>query len=181
MDSNEQPKTIGAVERAFHILDTSTEFQGAKATEIAEHLDTPVSTTYDHLETLRELGWAVNRGGEYYLSTKFYRRGLKAKNQYEICKVSRQPLRKLSSETGEHTSLMIEERGWGVFIHIERSDESLRTVLPPGTQSPLHSNAPGKAILAFSDKGTVQEIIDQHGLSQGGEQHRASFTIKPET
>ena len=162
---NGKSKKIGAVERTFQIIDTITELEGASAVEIADYLDSPMSTIYDHLETIANLGWITKRDGKYYLSTQFYRRGLIAKSQYTICDVSKDPLRKLAIDSGEHSSLMIEEDGHGVFLHIEKSKESLRSVLPPGTKTPLHSNAPGKAILAFMNSERVQHIINQYGLT----------------
>ena len=56
------------------------ELNGATVSELAMHLDTPVSTVHDHLRTLQDDGYLVIDGKEYGIAVTFFELGGYARN-----------------------------------------------------------------------------------------------------
>lgn len=163
MLTNSEPR-IKAVETTFRIVSGIVELQGANTSEISRYLDLPMSTAFEHLETLEGLGYIVRREGQYHLSTKFIKRGAESLNSYSIYHISEEELRNLAKKTGELTSLMIEENGYGVYLYTDDSENSLDAVVLPGNRSMLHVSAPGKAILAHLAADKRNKILKAQGL-----------------
>lgn len=163
MDDPEVP--INSVKRSFQILDEIRERDRAGATELASALELPKSTVHNHLKTLERIGYLVPQDGGYRLGTKFLQLGRESRNSRELFVHGRETLEQLEAETGTYGQLVVEENGMGAILLAtgwEASGPSARHVYP--THAHLHTNAPGKAILAHLDDDRVTEIVDRHGL-----------------
>lgn len=158
--------TIQSVVRGFEIVETLSLAGGLTVSEVAEELDMPVSTTHNYLESLRKTGFVVQTDQQYRPSTRFLEVGGRRRQRMPIVRAAADELPKLASATGEHVSLMIEENGKGVLITLEKGDEAIDINAFNGVRMPLHSVAPGKAILSELSRERVEEILDRHGLEQ---------------
>jgi DNA-binding IclR family transcriptional regulator len=159
---------IKAVKISQDVIDVLAERGQAGVTEVAAALDVPKSTAHDHLRTLEGVGSVVNEGGTYRLSTRFLRIGEIARNDHELFVRGREEVRALSETIGEnkHVQLVTEENGCCAVLLATRWQ---RDTLPQATRaSPmhvhLHTNAPGKAILATMDREAIDRILAEHGL-----------------
>lgn len=158
--------SMSSVLRAFDVIHTLWEVNGAGPSEIARQMDLPKSTAHVYLQTLQETGYVVNEGGEYRLSNRFLSMGSRIKHRNSLFQVSEFKLRELAMDTGELVTLVIEEAGRSVILHKESGTRSLELGLYSGMVTPLHSNATGKAILAYLSEDRRDEIIDSQELEQ---------------
>lgn len=157
---------MSSVLRAFDIIHTLWEVNGAGPSEVARQMDLPKSTAHVYLQTLQETGYVVNDDGEYRLSNRFLSMGSRIKHRNSLFQVSELKLRELAIETGELVSLVIEEFGRSVILHKESGTRSLELGIYSGMVTPLHSNATGKAILAYLSEERRDEIIANRELTK---------------
>lgn len=155
-----------SVLRAFEMLDVLWEGNGVGPSAVAARMNVPKSTAHVYLRTLEETGYVVNEDGEYRLSYRFLTTGSRIKHRSSLFQASEANLRELAMETGELVSLVIEEVGQSVILHVESGNRSLELGIYPGMITPLHTNATGKAILAHLPPERIDEILDTHGLER---------------
>ena len=158
---------IESVKRSYAIVDEIRERDRAGATELAEALDLPKSTVHNHLRTLATLGYLVEEDGTYRLGGQYLHLGQAARTGRTVFEHGRSAVESLSDDTGRYCQLVVEEHGRAVALQSTRwvPDEGPR----PSPQAypmraHLHTNAPGKAILARLPEDRVTEILDRHGL-----------------
>jgi DNA-binding IclR family transcriptional regulator len=156
--------TVGATATTFAVLRGLLDLGGAGVTELSAHLDLPKSTLHDHLRTLHEEEFVVTDGSTYRLGLRFLELGACARNQRQIYETARPEVDRLADETGELANLLVEERGWGVYLHRSRGDEAVRVEAFIGNRVHLHSTALGKAVLAHLPDERVAEIVATRGL-----------------
>lgn len=157
-------KPIKSVRIMFDIIELLSQHDGTTLSEVEETLDMPKSTVHDYLRTLTEEGYAVQKKGQYHLSYQLLYLGGRLRRQNLLYPDVRPELRDLARETGEHVSVLVEERGYGVVIHTEVGQRMEGTVFPVGTRSHLHCSAPGKAILANLPKERQRELLSGESL-----------------
>ena len=161
--SKETP--IQATKTTFTIVESLAKRDGAGLSELAQDLDLPKSTVHDHLTTLRDLGFLTKKGDHYRVGTRFVRLGAQVQHNMPIYGVAVPELRELAEITGEHTSLMIEENGLGIYLHTVESSNTVKIISIDGTATKLHTTAPGKAILAAHTREERDRIFEQHTLT----------------
>ncbi|GAA0668595.1 IclR family transcriptional regulator [Natronoarchaeum mannanilyticum] len=155
---------VKAAKTSFEIINTLRELQGAGVSELAERIDKPTSTIHDHLRTLESEEYLVKKDGEYYVGTRFLGVGEQARSRYKVYPIASEELDKLAEQTGEHTNLMIEEHGKGIFLYKARGPDAVQLDTHAGMRVHLQTTALGKSILAFRPREEVEAIIDRHGL-----------------
>lgn len=171
MTDTGSPETLSTVKRAFEVVDTLREMEGARVTELAEEHDIAPSTAHKYLATLDQEGFAVKEGDVYHVGLDFLDLGTYAKNRKPGYRLSTEKVREIAEETGERAQFVVEEHGRGIYLHTEASNSG--AVLMDrrnGIHRYLHSTASGKAILAHLPDDRVNEIIDEHGLPAETEQ-----------
>ncbi|NEU55550.1 IclR family transcriptional regulator [Halorussus sp. MSC15.2] len=137
---------VGATGTTFEVVEALATLDGAGVTEVAERLDLSKGSAYNHLATLEELGYAVNRDGRYRLSLRFLDLGARIRDADGAYRVARSAVDQLAHSSGETASLVVEEAGEAVFVY--RAGDDGTTHLREGSRVPLHASAAGKAILA---------------------------------
>ncbi len=155
---------VKAAKTSFEIINTLRELQGAGVSELSEQIDKPTSTIHDHLRTLESEEYLVKKEGEYYVGTRFLGVGEQARSRYKVFPIASEELDKLADRTGEHTNLMIEEHGKGIFLYKARGPDAVQLDTHAGMRVHLQTTALGKSILAFRPREEVEAIIDRHGL-----------------
>lgn len=155
---------ISALRTTFDIIETIANSGGMSLSELSEAMERPKSTVYDHIVTLRQLGYLVQRNGEYYISSDFLRMGDINRQNKDIYQAATDELEQLASETSEHASLVVEEHGKAVIIATVQGTEAIPVRIYDGIVMHMHTTAPGKAIFAFLDDDRISNILDHHGL-----------------
>jgi DNA-binding IclR family transcriptional regulator len=155
---------IKAITTTFTIIETLIDVDGAGISELASRLELPKSTVHDHLTTLNEIGYISKEDGTYRVGTRLLRMGAQLQRNFELYNVARPELKKLAETTGEHTSLMIEENGLGVYLHSIEGTNTMKLISVDGMATKLHTTAPGKAILAHLPESKRDSIFAEHGL-----------------
>ncbi|WP_160135716.1 IclR family transcriptional regulator [Halococcus salsus] len=160
----EDTRTLQTVERTIDIISYLEEMNGARVTEIAERYSVAASSVHAHLTTLRNNGYVVKQGDEYQLSLQFLKVGKYTQQRTEARRLADKYTRKLCDETGYRAIFLVEEHGLGVFLYMYPGEHNAWTHNSPGQQSPLHTLAAGKAILAHYPESRVREILEEKGM-----------------
>lgn len=155
---------VKTAKTTLDFVETVAALDGATFAEITNAVEMPKSTAHDYLQTLLQTGYLVEDDGTYTISTKFLELGESHRQGMKIYQSARPEIEKLAEETGEHSSLMIEENGLGVLMYIATGENALQLDVYAGQRFPLSTTAPGKAILAHLPRERVEAIIDEHGL-----------------
>lgn len=158
--------TVGAATTTLRVVEALKELDGAGVSAVAERLDVPTSTAYDHLKTLEAEEFVVKRGDQYEVGTRFLEIGGYARKNHEVYQIAEPEVQKLAHKTGEHANLMIEEFGRGVFLLKAKGEDAFQLDTHVGKRVNLQTTALGKAILSRLPDERVHEIIDTYGLPQ---------------
>lgn len=161
---NTDSRSLSTVTRAFEILDALWELDGAGPTEIANHLDIPDSTAYEYLRALESTPWVRADRGTYSLSSYVLTMAGKMRHRNQLFHVAKEEMRRAAVETGELVGLTIEDGGLGVILHQEEGERALSLGTYLGAATPLHTNAAGKAILAFLPEQRRSTMLDRQNL-----------------
>lgn len=151
---------LGATKTSFTIVERLVETGGSKVSELADDLDMPKSTVYTHLRTLRDLGYVHKQDGVYCPTLRFLDLGNQTQSQKSLYHNAKSELQKLAEETGEHASLIVQEKGYAVILDTVKGNHSVHVDTHAGIRMAMHTTAPGKAILAFCSPEQVQEIVE---------------------
>lgn len=159
---------INSVKRSYAIVDELRERGRAGATELADALTLPKSTVHNHLRTLATLGYLVEEEGSYRLGTQYLHVGQESRNTRTVFQHGRDTVESLAEQSGRYCQLVIEENGDAAVIQSTKwaPNEGTRTTQQAyPIRARLHTNAPGKAILAHLPSERITEIVDQQGLT----------------
>lgn len=159
-----QGTQVGAVQTTVTIIEALRDLEGAGVSELADHLDLPTSTVFDHLRTLEANGFVVSGPDGYRIGTRFLEIGGYTREQDPLYKVAEPEIQKVARQTGEHANLVVEESGKAVFYAKAEGEDAFQLDTHIGKQVPLSTTSAGKAILSeFSDE-RIHEVLDEHGL-----------------
>lgn len=162
---------VKSVRTAFNLVDYLAKEGQTGVSTIAEDLDIAVSTTYDHLSTMVELGYVRKTDREYHLSTRFLEIGERTRADIELYEMVGDNLETLADSTGETATLWTEEDGLGVIIDTAHGSESIPLDPYSGTRIELHRAAPGKAILAHLPPERVEATLDRYPPGEEAERY----------
>jgi len=169
---NEYP--VEAVKTVHDVIGTLLERGAAGPTEVAEAIDAPKSTAHDYLRTLEQVGYVVNNAGNYRLSTMLFHVGKAARDSHELFVHGRAEALGLFESTDDmHVQLATEENDRCAVLlatrwrHGSTATDGAHTTATsdtPSTHLHLHTNAPGKAILAYWPSDRVESLVAEAGL-----------------
>lgn len=158
-------RLLSTTKTSFRIIDALVELEGARTTEIAEHIDISKSTASNHLHTLRDTGYITNQGDIYHPTLKFAYIGEHAQRRDPAYEIITSVMADLDQQTPFENSFVVEENGIGRYLTPEvRQPERYDTYAFIGQKEYLHATAAGKAILATLPDQYVEKIIDYWGL-----------------
>ena len=162
MATNDAP--VQAAETAIRVVEALRELGAAGVSAVADHLDMPTSTAFDHLRTLERNEFVRKEGSDYVLGSRFLEIGGHRRSNDPLYRVAEPEIRKLARDTGEHANLVIEEFGRGVFYAKAEGEDAFQLDTHVGRRVHLQTTSAGKAILAALPDERVAEIVDAHGL-----------------
>lgn len=171
MDRNSKAKNpVKTTKTAFEIVNSLQDLNGARVSELADHLNKSKGSIHNHLSTLFELGYVTKTDKKYHIGLRFLNHGIYARQQQPLYKITKNELDTLAEETGELANLLVEENGLGIYLYRATGENAVNVDAQVGSQVYLHNTALGKAILAYSPEKMVEEIIDRHGLQSTTEE-----------
>jgi len=164
----DEPIPVKSVGTTFEILQAISREGPIRFSDLAAKLDLPKSTVYDHLRSLRRLGYVHETDDGYQVSFEFLLLGDRRRHKTDLFMNARREMEELATETGEHASLVVEEGGTGRAIYTIKGESPVEFKVYDGTQSHLGSTAPGRTILANLPRDRVNAVLDEHGVPEEG-------------
>lgn len=153
--------TIRSIKRTFDILEVLVDSPRQGVSTIANRTDLPKSTVHSHLSTLRTLELVRKEGSYYSATTKLLTLAGQQRKTIELYRKARSVVDELANETNGYADLYIEEGGMGVLLHLATGGTSVELGFAyEGLRHPLHTNASGKSILAFTSEERTSEILE---------------------
>jgi DNA-binding IclR family transcriptional regulator len=165
-EKNTGPRKIGATQKAFEIIETLVEMDGAGVSEIANEVEMSKGTVHAHLASLVDTGYVINQNGEYKPSLQFLDLGIYARNSLDVFNIVKPKIDELAEITDIRAQYMVEEHAHAVYLYRAVGDNTVPTNARLGKPRYLHTTAAGKAILSTLPEERVDEIIEQAGLPQ---------------
>lgn len=156
--------TVKTVDTAFDVLDGLRELDGARVSELADHLEMAKSTVHRHLTTLENAEYVAKEGDEYRIGLRFLHMGEYARTQKPTHQMAIPVVEDLAAETDERSLFMVEEHGLAVYLYRGTGTHAVQTNSHVGTRRPLHAIAGGKVILAHFSESRVDEIVAARGM-----------------
>lgn len=143
-------------------------------TELARHLEVPVSSLHRILKTLRgENILEVSESGKYKFGPEMIRIASIISAKVDIKSVARPYLQRLSETLGESVYLALyhPQHKKLSFVDCVHGAKALQYVLEIGVLQPVHIAASGKVILAHMEPAEVAAVMEQEGIDQAGRQN----------
>lgn len=161
---------VRSLHRASRLVERLVELETASVTTLAEEVDMPVSSAYDYVKTLEELGYLTKiTDGRYRVSTRFLSMGNEVRHRYDVYTIAEPEIAELAEVTGEYVALMIAEDGLGVILSMKRGEKASHVKINrtyAGTRTRLNTTATGKAILSRFPEERARHIVEKYGLSK---------------
>jgi len=158
--------SLTTIQRGVEVIEILLELEEAGPTEVAERMDLPVTTVYEYLRSISETKFVNRRNGQYFLSSFFITICGRMRHRNRLFQVAKPEMQRVAEETGELVGLTIEDNGLAILLHQELGDQALELGTHPGTVTPLHALANGKALLAHLPEEKVDEIVGDGQLEQ---------------
>lgn len=158
------PNQVKTTAKAFRILETLKQLDGARVSEVADHLNLANSTAHRHLKSLEENEYVVQEGDIYYVGLRFLELADYAGRRKEIYQLAKPKVEQLAQKTGERAEFIVEEHGHAVFIQREIGENAVQADSHVGKRLPMHATSAGKVILAYLPERRVENIIEEKGL-----------------
>jgi DNA-binding IclR family transcriptional regulator len=171
MRTRESGRILKSSSVTLEIIDAVVELEGARVSQIADHLDISESAASNHLHTLRRADFLTAEGDIYQPSLKFAKLGEHARTRDPAYHHAIEITNELDEKTNFETSFSVEENGLGRYLRPEvEATSDVDKYFTIGERIYLHTTAVGKAILANYPEERVDYIIDRRGLPKQTEQ-----------
>lgn len=160
---------IESISRAIDILEVLTEQRDFGLVELALRTGLSPSTTHRVLATLAVRGYVRRNpeSGRYQLSHRvLYLAGGMERWDARLRVVARPYMERIHKVCHETTNLVVLEGPNIVYVDQMAGSRSVRMFAEPGRRVPAHATAAGKALLAFSDRETVDRVLDGVSLER---------------
>jgi len=142
---------IKSIDKVLDLVEfLSANEQEIGISEISKKLNMGLSTTHRILTTLKSRGY-INQNeqtAKYRLGIKLFELGCAVQNTAQLVEIAKSYLRQLSKITNETLNIAVLEDKEVIYLDTINSPEILRTEIRPGTRTPAHCTALGKALLA---------------------------------
>lgn len=163
--NSDDGNAVKSVVKLFDIVDALVELDGARVTDLSNHLNLPKSSVHDYLRTMVRYGYAVQqKNGEYHAGLRFLTVGGHLREREEAFQLSRPIVQNLAEETNERAQFIVEENGRGIFIHRAASERAVDAGTRIGKRIWLHATGAGKAILASMPEEKRDSVLKRWGL-----------------
>lgn len=160
---------VKALQKGFRLIEELGQRGQAGVSELAAALDMPTSTVHIYLQTLRDIGYVINKNNNYQLSLRFLEIGSKVRDQKKVFAVARREMMDLCRMTGQTIGLGVFENGQRVQLWQIEGANAVNDNIHIGEYTKLHWTSLGKTLLASRTDKSIDRIIDEHGLPRATE------------
>jgi len=162
--------SFGSLENAIRILslfDSGTPELSAQ--EISKRLNTPLSTTYNYLKVFlrNEILTKDPHTSKFRLGFKVFKLGILASENISLLEIARPWLESIAGRCQETVALTIIDGLEVLCVDTIESSRPVRYIMKRGGKLPLHAGAPGKALLAFTDRVSLRDVLEREGPAKG--------------
>lgn len=136
--------------------------EGITLDEICAKLALPKTSAYDIITTLVEMGMANVRKGPrqtYTIGLTAYRIGINYTNNLDFLAIIEPELKAFSKSVGKTVFFGVRSDHDVVYICKFEPENPIITTATVGTKNPMYCTSLGKAILAYTDEDTRQQIM----------------------
>lgn len=138
--------------------------EGITLDDICGQLSLPKTSAYDIITTLVEMGMANVQKGQkqtYTIGLTAYRIGINYTNNLDFLGVIEPELKAFSREVGKTVFFGVRSDHEVVYICKFEPENPIITTATVGTKNPIYCTSLGKAILAYTDEGTRQQVVNR--------------------
>ena len=131
---------------------------------VCEQLSLPKTSAYDIITTLVEMGMTNVQKGQkqtYTIGLTAYRIGINYTNNLDFLGVIEPELKAFSREVGKTVFFGVRSDHEVVYICKFEPENPIITTATVGTKNPMYCTSLGKAILAYTDEGTRQQVTSR--------------------
>ena len=164
---------IKTTQTTIRIIERLVECDGATVAELTRVTPFTKGTVYNHLATLRELGYVTKEDDTYHVGLQFLYPAGRAVDRTPLANVSTEPVDELAEATGQRIDLVATEEHRAVLVHSECGEKYAGPRGVIGSTVPLHGSAPGKAILAHHERLSPSDALK---LTEGIERTERTIT-----
>ena len=161
MEEDKKYYQIGSLEKGVKILEAIIENGELTVSGTAALMGMNRASAHRFINTLKDLGYVrKNQHNKYEATFKMLEYGMKQADNFEIRRLAKPYLRKISSTFEETVNLGILDRDKIVYLDKVESLELLRMDTGVGTSCQAYVSALGKAILAFLPDEELKTYLD---------------------
>lgn len=157
------------VDRAMKILQiVSTNNKGTTLQEISDEMNIPKSSAFVIVQTLLQKGYLSTtryNDKKYKLGLKLFTLGMRYVDDLNLVDLCAQYLDPLADKYHKTAFVGVMEGDSVVYIYKYVSKDAILASCALGSRKPLYVTALGKAILAYTDKETLEIILKRINLS----------------
>lgn len=156
----EKKRTRG-IRRAFQILDCLVELdEPATAYTIAKRIKAPLSTVYQAISTLEDVGALAQarENGKYFLGDRLFLFGLAFVRNSDKSRVYLRAAKEIASATGYDSFLCVRDGDHVLVVAKTPGRDGLRVSIRDGTRIPLNWVGPGLLLLGSLDSAEREAI-----------------------
>lgn len=131
---------------------------------ICQNLQMPKTSAYDIVTTLVEMGMVnLTRGPKqtYTIGLTAYRIGINYTNNLDFVGIIEPELKAFAREVGKTVFFGVRSDHEVVYISKFEPENPIITTATVGTKNPMYCTSLGKAILAYSDEETKQQVMNR--------------------
>lgn len=131
---------------------------------ICQNLQMPKTSAYDIVTTLVEMGMVnLTRGPKqtYTIGLMAYRIGINYTNNLDFVGIIEPELKAFAREVGKTVFFGVRSDHEVVYISKFEPENPIITTATVGTKNPMYCTSLGKAILAYSDEETKQQVMNR--------------------
>jgi len=150
--------------RALSILEfMASHPKGCGVSEIARRLDLPKNSVFRIVSTLHYRGYLTRdaKGKHYRLSRKLLALGYSVISEQNLVEKSLRRMRLLRDQVEETILLGTLGDGYGLIVEQVPSTHPVKFLIDVGHRFPLHTAAPGKAMLAALPEHELEHQLEQ--------------------
>lgn len=135
---------------------------GVRLTDLVEHTGHPRPTVHRLLGELKRFGFATQdeASGRYRLGPKLLVLSAQCLGGLDLRRIAQPCMRELIDDVGFMAHLGIMDKHWVVYIDKVESTQVVRIVSSIGQRREASTTALGKAILAYSPRPVVDDLIE---------------------
>lgn len=138
--------------------------EGITLDDLCSTLALPKTSAYDIVTTLAEMGMVhVDRGQRqrYTIGLTAYRIGINYTNNMDFISVIEPELKAFAKEVGKTVFFGVRSDHEVVYICKAEPENPIITTATVGTKNPMYCTSLGKAILAYSDEETREQVLNR--------------------